>query len=1028
MKIIEYSVKNPLLVNILMIAIFILGTISLIELPRELNPKIVFNWMFVIVPYPGVGAEEVEKLITVKIEDEIDDVEDIKMLTSESSEGSGFVSIKFEDISESEYRERKNEIESKVNGINFPEDALDPMYMELSSDEFIPVISVSIAGDMPERELHRITERLKDDIMDLEGVAKVAQSGTREREIWVEVDQSKLYQHRTSLSQIVQSLSGRNLNIPAGEMNIGNEAYLVRTIGEVETVDEIEKIVVRWNPNGNHLYLGQIAEVKDGWEREATRSRMDGNPASTLSISKGAKANSLDVIEQVKEVARKYQHELPLNSKIVFTNDNGIYIKDILGKLQANAILGFALVILLLYIFMGFRNALVAAIGIPIAFMAAFIFMRQTGQTFNGSSLFGLMLVLGVVVDDAIIVVENCFRRRQMGESPMQASINGASEVFWPVISATLTTIAAFLPLMLMTGIIGKFMRVIPIIVSMTLLASMVEVFLIAPSHFAEWGGKKAHGSDRWFRNLRRIYTHVLIWLVRRRYLVGPFIFILMAVMGALIPFVGVELFRGDEFSQFYIYATMPPGSRLEDTDRVISKMEEIALQMPKEEIHTVIANAGLMQTEDDWIFADHVGQVVVDLVEKGLRDREMDEIMNEIREKVEKIPGPIKIEIKKMSGGPPVGKPVEVKVKGKYLDELQVVAAEVEDALRTTPGVYDVGNDYWTGKKEIKIVVDEPRAAYYGLNAAMIATEVRNAVEGNEATIFRDGDEEVDVRVKLKGGNDMGVEGLRNINILTPTGQLVRLDNICDFVEAPTLFRIKRFEKERAITVSANIDNQTTSVVEVNSKIIEQFKDISVKYPGYRLDFRGEFQEFKEAFNDLGRLFLFGILLIFTILGAQFKSVRQAFIILMTIPFAFIGSMLGLIISGNPFSILTMYAMVALAGIAVNDAIVLISFINNKRRRNGGRWRSIIESGHVRLRPVILTSLTTILGLTPMAIGLGGKSETWGPFATTIIWGLVVATMMTLFAIPTIYSIVVDDWFGWLPVKRRFFKREREE
>ncbi len=1022
MSIIHYSVKNPVIVNIITVAILLLGTISLIELPRELHPKISFNWIFIIVPFPSAGAEEVEKLLNIPIEDAIQDVDDIKLISSEAGEGGAFVMVQFEEIDDETFRTRLNEVEREVNNIDFPEGSLDPIVDDFDSDDFLPVISVSITGDIPERQLRDLTEDLRDDLIDIKGVGQVAITGVRDREIWIEVDPQKLYQHRLSMTQIAGAISARNLNLPAGNMSVGRESYLLRTIGEVGSADEFRDIIVRWSPRGNHLYLGEIATVTDRWKKESTRSRLDCQPSATLSVSKKANANSIDVIKQVKEVANNYRGSLPLKARIVFTNDNSIYIHDILHKLQTNAILGFVLVLIILNLFMGLRNAMVAAIGIPVAFMATFIFMNYSGHTFNGSSLFGLILILGVVVDDAIIVVENCFRHRQRGLPRKEAAVVGTTEVFAPVISATLTTIAAFLPLILMTGIMGKFMRIIPIVVCLTLAASMVEVFLIAPSHFAEWGGLRGFGDDRWFRRLKTIYTKALMWTIRRRFLVGPVlvVIIILEVMVVALGLVPVEFFHGDEFSQFYIHVTMPPGTKLDDTDKVIRRIEESARDLAEEEVHTIISSTGLLQKEDDWIYADHVGQVIVDLVEKELRDRSMDEIIDEMRGKVQKFEGPIDIRIETMSGGPPVGKPVAVKIKGKYLDELAQVADEVKAVLASIPGTYDIGDDNLPGKQEVRIVVDEARASLYGLNVAAVAGEVRTAVDGSEVTVFRDGDEEVDVRLKMAGLENAGMEALRGLMIATPTGAMIRLDNICDFETEPTLFRIRHYKQERAITVSSNIDKRVTTAVEVNKELGRRFEEITARHPGYRLDFSGEMKEFTESFNQLARLFLFGVILIFTILSAQFKSVRQSLIILLTVPFGFIGSMIGLLIIQVPFSIVTMYGMVALAGIAVNDAIVMVSFINNARARGESKWRSIIESGRVRLRPIILTSVTTILGLTPMAIGLGGKSESWGPMANTIIFGLMASTTLTLLVIPTVYSIVVDDWFGLVPLKKR--------
>lgn len=1004
-----------------------MGIIALFELPRELNPKVSFNWIFIIIPYPGVGAEEIEKLIVIPVEEAIQDIDDIKLISGEAGEGGGFIMVQFEEINDATFSERFNQVENEVNALDLPEASFDPIINSFDSDDFMPVISLSITGDMPEKQLRELTEDLRDDLIDIKNVGQIALTGIREREIWIEVDPQQLYRHGLSLSQVAGAISSRNLSIPAGKMKVGREEYLLRTIGEVESPEDFKKIVIKWNPQGNHLHLGEIASIENRWERERTRSRLDGKAAATLSISKRAKANSLDTIDEVKRIAENYRSRLPEGARIIFTNDNAVWIKDMLHKLQTNAQLGFMLVVIILYVFMGLRNALVAAVGIPVAFMATFIFMNYTGQSFNGNSLFGLILILGVVVDDAIIVIENCFRHRQRGLSRKDAAIVGTTEVAGPVITATLTTVAAFLPLILMTGIMGKFMRIIPIVVCTTLAASMIEVFLIAPSHFAEWGGSRGLGGDRWFRKIKTVYSKMLMWMIRRRYMAGPALFLIMAIMITTLAMgvVPVEFFSGDEFSQFSVLVTMPPGTRLEDTDKVIKRIEEEARNLPKEEVHTVIANSGLLQSEDDWLYADHVGQVIVDLVEPNFRKRSMAEIKADLNERVKLIEGPVNIRLFEFSGGPPPVKPVAVKVKGKYLDELEIVADEVGNELESIPGVHSIGSDNYAGKQELKLIVDEERASIYGLNVVMIATEVRMAVDGYEVTVFRDGDEEVDVRLKMAGLDDAGFEALKGLMIATPTGALVRLDNFCDFEIAPTLFKIKRYKQERAITVSAEIDKRITTAVKVNQELQKRFKDLSQTHPGYRLDFSGEMQEFTEAFNELTKLFLFGVIMIFTILAAQFKSVRQSFIILLTIPFGFIGSMIGLLILGTPFSITTMFGMIALAGIAVNDAIVMVSFINNARARGESNWRSIIEAGRVRLRPIILTSVTTILGLLPMAMGLGGKSESWGPMANVIIFGLLGSTTLTLLVIPSVYSIIVDDWFGYIPLKRRLRRRK---
>ncbi|MFC2149994.1 efflux RND transporter permease subunit [Calditrichota bacterium] len=1051
MSIVRYSVRNPVLVNLLMVAILILGMASLAELPRELSPKVSFNWAFIVIPFPGVGAEEVEKLIVVPVEEELEKIDDVKTISAEANEGGCFIMVQFEDMSNDEFKEHLREVVMQVNSVELPEDAFDPIVDEFSSDDFMPVISVSIAGDISEQVLKQISDDLRDDLLDIDGIAQVAVTGTREREIWIEVDPRRLTQHNISMSQVAQAVSSSHFDLAGGDLYLGRESVLVRTVGEVDDPSGFNNLVVRWNPSGKHIQLGDVAKISDTWQEESSRSRIDGEPAVTLSISKRTWASSLDIIEEVKTVANSYESRLPQNAQIVFTNDNGIWIKDFIGKLTTNAQLGFLLVMVLLYLFMGFWNALVAAIGLPVAFMATFILMNQFDQSLSGSAMFGLILVLGIVVDDAIIVVENCYRHFQNGKSRVDAAIDGAHEVAFPVISATLTTIAAFSPLIFMSGIMGKFMRIMPIIVILTLAASMIEVFLIAPSHFADLGKlgtafrklkkffrghsstdpinpyvaepeehHKRAGYKGWFIKTRRIYTRILIRIFRKRFLVGPALIVLLIIMGIFFAvFVDMEFFHGDEISQCMVWVTMPSGTRLEDTDRVIHAIEDIAEQLPQKELHTIIAAAGILQGETDWIFADHVGQVIVDLVEKEFRDRSLDDIIAELREKISKIPGPVDVKIEKVNNGPPVGKPVDVKVKGKHLEELAIVADEVKAELAEISGTRDIGDDNYIGKREVQLKIDPARAAIHGLTVTQIALEVRTALEGMEAAVYREGDEEIDVRVKMAGAKEGGEEFLKSMPIMTATGAMVRLDNLCDFEMTRTLFRIRRFNQERAISVSANVDNRTTTAVKVNMELERRFKDIALRHPGYRLDFRGEMKEFQDSMSELGKLFGFGVILIIVILVTQFKSVKQATIMLLPILFGLIGSMLALIIIRTPLSITAMYGMVALAGIAVNDAIVMISFINDSRARGAGKFLSIIRSGRIRLRPIILTTMTTIIGLLPMAIGLGGKSESWGPLASTIVGGMIAATILNLLVIPPVYSIVVDELYGLKPLGR---------
>jgi multidrug efflux pump subunit AcrB len=476
-----------------------------------------------------------------------------------------------------------------------------------------------------------------------------------------------------------------------------------------------------------------------------------------------------------------------------------------------------------------------------------------------------------------------------------------------------------------------------------------------------------------------------------------------------LIPSLGVDLFQGDELPRFMVYVEMPTGTSLEVTDHVLQRIEAEALALPREDVVSVVAVSGLMQ-EEDWTVTSYVGQIVVDLKPRRERKRSVEEVMDMLRRNMSHISGPKNVRFKKMISGPPTGKPVEIKVKGKDFDRLKEIADALKAELRKMPGVYDVGDNFSPGKQEIKIRLDEDKASLFGLSVAQVAQTVQAAYQGGEASIWRDKDEEVKIYVKLAERWRRHPEDLMRLKIGTPAGFHVPLAKIAKLEIEQGYAEIRRFKNERAITVHAEIDKKQTSAVEVNSAMEERGGEILARFPGYQIDFEGEFKEFRETFDNILQLFMVGVFLIYLILSGQFRSFVQPFIILFTVPFAFLGAMVGILIVGAKFSTITMYGIVALAGIAVNDAIVLITFINNARARGASRYASIVEAGMLRLRPIILTSVTTIGGLLPMAVGLGGHSESWAPLANTIIWGMMSATTLTLLIIPSVYMIVVDD------------------
>lgn len=1027
MSIPKLSVGNPVLSNLLMMVIIIFGVYAWIVLPRELTPEISFHSATVTTFYPGASSDDIEKLVTVPIEDAIEEnVSKIDIAVSVSSEGRSLITIQFEELSDREFDKEFQKLQTAVDRVNdLPAEILDePQVQEVDVSSGFPMLTIVVGGEISENQIKEIAENLKDEILEIKNIAAVRLAGVREREIWVEVDPDQLKAYQLPIEAVINALRTHNLNLPAGTLEMGASEYLVRTMGEFGNLTEIEDTIIRTRQTGTPLRVRDVATVSDTYEKPRTLSRINGKPSISLTVQKKTEGNTIRLVKQIRELVDRRKSDLPEGSDLSVVNDYSVILQERLGILQNNAVFGLILVVVLLYIFMGWRNAFFAALGIPVAFMATFFFLHWSGYTLSAVALFGLILVVGIVVDDAIVVIENVFRRIQEGLPPKEAAIAGAQEVAWPVFAASLTTIAAFGPLMFMSGVSGQFMRIVPITAILVIIASLFEVFMILPSHIAEWGKAQSRTQRRhaWFDRVRKRYMRILKVTLRWRYVVvcGALAFGLLICIGALRQ-LDRELFPGEDFPQFYIKAEMPPSFGLKETSATLAKIEEIAMSLPADERVAVATNIGLITPTsmlDGSTARSNVGEVLVELVPKDQRLRSTDEIIVDLREKAETISGIEKLIFDAQQGGPPQGSDVEVKVKGERFESLEKIANSLKQELQQIDGVYDIRDDFVTGKSEIRLRVKDDRAHQYGLNIFQIAYNVRNALEGNITTTYRDADEAVDVIVKYDAEGLQTIADLEELLIPTPNGTMIPLRDVAETHEEGGYSEIRRFENERAITVSAAVDTDKTNAFAVNQILIQSFNDIESLYPGYRLDFRGVFDQINESFGELGRLFIVGILIMYVILGAQFKSFIQPVIILFAVPFGVIGAMVGLLVIGATLSMVALFGTVALAGIVVNDSIVMIDFINQYRIRGYNKWRAILKGGSIRLRPIILTSVTTICGLIPMAIGLGGKSPIWMPIAYTIIFGLSAATLLTLFVMPALYAITAD-------IRELFVRRE---
>ncbi|MFO7849946.1 MAG: efflux RND transporter permease subunit, partial [Spirochaetia bacterium] len=651
------------------------------------------------------------------------------------------------------------------------------------------------------------------------------------------------------------------------------------------------------------------------------------------------------------------------------------------------------------------------ATGIPAAFALTFILLDYLGESLNTNTLFGLVLVLGLIVDHAIVIIENSYRLQNEGLSRIDAAVEGTNQVVIPVLAATATTVAAFLPLMILPGTIGKFLRVIPLTVSVALIASTFEAFVFLPVHFAEWAGKAKTKTGRLFETLQRRYRKILSAFYRKRKLAFLGMSVFMLGTCSLVVTVEQDLFSAEDFSLFYIEIEMPPGSPREETDKTVRAFEDRLIPLVGNgEVTGINSSIGYVGGGSGSTVKNSVAQIIVDLKEKSRgRSRSVTAIQRDIEKLCNDIPGAEDVSYRKATNGPPTDPPISLRLRGDNYTSLIEASKAIRERLSAYPELYNITDTVEGGTPELRIKVDEARAARYGLDTRTVGNYIRTSFDGVTATtIFRE-NEEIDVVVKFTEGNIDSVSRLSQIKIPTPSGSQVPFGSVASIEESTGIAGITRIDGTREVAINADAYSQER-IREINGEIENYFdRELSSLYGGVTLITEGEFAEFDKLLVQILRIFLIGVFLIYLILGTQFKSYGQPFLILFSVPFAFTGVILFLVLSGTPFSTTVLYAGVALAGIAVNDSIVLVSFINDLKAQNYTIEEAVLSASQMRLRPIILTTLTTIAGLLPTAVGIGGRSVVWGPMASTIVFGLFFSTLTALLLIPCLYGIFSD-------------------
>lgn len=1030
----SFSVKNPVLLNIVTILILVAGVFSLNRLPREQFAEIPFYFVNITVPYPGVSAEDIEESVTVKVENEMAGLQDLDEIQSITTEGLSRTTLQFDQgITDDEFDTLYQEVQNRFTNLDLPDGTLNATVDDFSTNDFLPVIEVVLHGEVPYEDLNVAAKNLADQLETIPDLSGINLIGSRDREIAVELDRERMESFGVSLDEVVTAVQRRNVTIPGGTLKTSSREFLLRTVGQLQDDAQFRQVVVRQggSDGAGIIRLGDIATIRGQYDRNGTAARFNGEQAISLQITKVPGGSSVGIIDEVRQRVQRYEPNLPAGVQVNYFNDSSVAIRDSLEVLVSNALFGLGLLVLILLVFIGVRNALMTALGIPLTFALTFIVLDLLGETLNSNTLFGLVLVLGLIVDHAIVIVENSYRLQQeRGMSRHDAAIHGVNQVVVPVIAATLTTVAAFLPLTFLPGIIGKFLRVVPLTVSIALVASTFEASVFIPSHFADWpGGKRATAGGRGISVVQRRFRGLLDRLYRRRGWVALVTVLIIVGVFSRIGSIRPDLFNSEDATLFYVDIEMPPGTPISRTDAFVEAYESRLVPLVGNgEVVAVNAFVGFSGSEDENVRQSYVGQIVVDLAEQEEgRTRTITEIMGEAREMTRDIPGADVVQFRKQQGGPPTDPPVSFRLFGDSYGELSAVADAFRDQLATYPELFNIDDNLDEGTPEIRVRVDDSRAADFGLSAQSVGRFLRGTFDGITAgTVFTE-NEETDVIVSYANGGPTSIDRVLQLKIPTPDGRLIPFSTIAHLEEGTAISSIRRIDGKREVTVTAEAYSEA-GVPGINSDIQVLFEtQLQNRYPGVVLSVGGEFAEFADTLQEILRVFIIGVFLIYLILATQFNSYTQPLLILMTVPFAFVGVIVFLLISGTPLSTTVIYASVALAGIAVNDTIVLITFANEARRDDGKAvGEAVTEAAVTRLRPILLTSLTTIAGLTPTAIGLGGTSVVWGPMASTIIFGLVFSTLTTLIVVPSFYGLLYDSVAREARRQKRRDRRER--
>ena len=1011
-------IDNHPLANIAFLIVLVGGILSYLSLPRAQDPEINFNWVSIITTLPGASAEDVERDLTGPLEDAIKQVKDIRFVSSSSRESVSSILVRFDEISERQFDKRANDLRREIQNkasAELPPDATDPVVVEITSSNGFPTAILVLHGVAGEA-LRAQSFALKRELEGLSGVDQVIAAGFDEPELHVDFDPARLAAAGLSPLQLSDGVAAWFRNTLGGRIRVQDREWLARLEGKTPDPEQLAQAAIV-TPQGR-VALDEVATVSRGHDRSGQLVSYNGQPAVMLSITKQARSNTLQLVERLQSYVDERNTLLePQGMRLTLVDDQTHATRNAIAIMESNAVFGLLAVLGMCWLFLGSRLALLIALGVPFALAGTFIAVDLVGNTLNLTMLLGVVIALGMLVDDAVVIVEAIYYRLQRGEQARDAVISGIAEVGLPVLASVLTTIAAFLPLMLLPGILGDFMFIVPFVVTVGLLVSLLEAYWIMPTHIMTLGlddrrSRLQPWRERFTHGVRVKYARLLVKVMRRpRTGLAVLVMVMAAAGGALAAgLVRMEFFAFDSMRLFYVSVDMPAGATIERTlaeaERAVQVVER---ELPADELRAVVAYAGLKFSDTEPVYGDQYAQVLVSLLPRGDGMRDAGEIISALRPRIEALNGEARFSFLELKGGPPTAKPVSVKVKSDDYPQLRAAADAMLEEVARLPGVKDITDDDVPGRNELRLTLNREKLARAGVAPGEVSRLLRLHGEGEIVATTRAAGEKIEVVVRAKPEDFVDVSELLQRSVMLADGARVQLGDLVDHDLRLSKGYIRHYQLTRAITVEAELDRQVIDTVAANDRLKAAWQALQPRFPGVELDFSGELEDINESLSAMGRLFALGVGLIYLILAAQFRSYWQPVMILVSVPLAFTGVVLGLLLSGNPLSLYTLYGVIALTGIAVNSAIVLIDAANERRAAGMSVQHAVIYAARRRVVPILITSTTTIGGLFSLAIGLGGKSLMWGPVAASIVWGLGFSTILTLFAIPLVYRVALQ-------------------